>query len=416
MISFRRPLPQIHTAARLLPAILVSSLIINSVAVAGEWQPTRPEISETDEPSTGAALLQSLYVEHVLESDVTETEIVPVSAVAVDPLQTLVEDAINVTSRRMLTADVNTPWQIAHGVLALRDQYYLKTTDGKTVKALDWISSGPTFAGKPWFVTTTFGGKGQPFTEPYHFEGHPNQFLALFTLARLPREFEFTAAENGRKFTIADWIHNAKMECNDHEEMTWTLWSLAFYIEPDAEWYNKDGEQWSMERLIRKQMQTPVTKAACGGNHGLFAIACARNAYLQAGNPLRGVWLEGHMYLQKYIQIARQWQNSDGSFSSQWYKSSEHSDDIARRLSTTGHCLEFLMVVLPQSEINQPWIRNAVNRIGRDLVDNQAEPIGGKGVGGMYHALNALTIYRDRMGWNKKPEVMATGETETEIR
>ena len=351
----------------------------------------------------------------VMESAVTasETEIVPVAGRTVDPLEPMIQEAVEITSRRYLTADVNTPWQIAHGVLALRHDYYLNTTDGRRVKALDWIADGPEFAGKPWFVMTPFGGKGHPFTDPYHFEGHPNQFLALFTLARLPRDFTFKAGE--RTFTVNDWIHTAKMECNDEEEMTWTLWALAFYIEPDAEWVNKDGERWSMERLMRKQMKSPVTKSACGGNHGLFALACARNSYLQAGNPLRGVWLEAHMYLQQYVKIAQQWQNPDGSFSSQWYKSPAHSDSVARRLSTTGHCLEFLLVVLPQSEINKPWIRNAVYRLCRDLIEPQGEEIDGKAVGGMYHALNALQIYRDRMGWQKPVEI-AVEPSETTIR
>lgn len=347
-----------------------------------------------------------------------------VAAIKDDPLQQTVQEAIEITSRRTFETEVHTPWQIAHGVLALRHDYYLKDADGKPVKALDWIAGGPDFRGKPWFVTTPYGGKGHPFTEPWHFEGHPNQFLALFTLARLPRDFEFAAGlpddvdpNFGRKkFTVDDWIRTAKMECNDEEEMTWTLWALAFYEDAQAEWNNKDGDPWSMERLIRKQMKSPVNKSACGGNHGLFAIACARNSYLQSGQQLRGVYLEAHMHLQTYIELARKMQNKDGSFSSQWYKGPEHSDNINRRLSTTGHCLEFLLVALPQSEIEQPWIRHAVTRISRDLIDSAADPLE---PGGMYHALDALMIYRERMGWptaKPKPVDIAQEPADTVIR
>ncbi len=50
------------------------------------------------------------------------------------PLPDLIDEAIAVTSRRPLNADEHTPWQIMHGVLALRDNYYI-IKDGKPIKA-----------------------------------------------------------------------------------------------------------------------------------------------------------------------------------------------------------------------------------------------------------------------------------------
>ncbi len=319
------------------------------------------------------------------------------------PLPDLIDEAITITSRRHLSADEHTPWQICHGVLALRDNYYI-LKDGKPVKALDWIASGPTFKGKPWWLATEHGGKGHPFTKPYHFEGHPNQFLALFTLARLPKDFELKAGEDGEKtITVSDVINNAKMEANDEEEMTWTLWFLAFYIDPDSEWLNNKGEAWSMERLITKQMHTPVTKAACGGMHGLFAIAMARNAHLQAGRALTGTWLEAHIYLQRHIETAKRMQNPDGSFSSNYFKGPGHTDDVSKRLSTTGHTLEMMMGTLPQSELSQTYIQNAARRIATDLIESRKQSLE---PGGMYHALNSLMIYRERM-WPERAKAKA---------
>lgn len=315
------------------------------------------------------------------------------------PLPDLIDEAIAITSRRHLSADEHTPWQIAHGVLALRDDYYI-LKDGKKIKALDWIASGPTFKGKPWWLATEHGGKGHPFTKPYHFEGHPNQFLALFTLARLPRDYSFKAGE--KTITIEDVIKNAKMEANDEEEMTWTLWFLAFYLDPNSEWLNQDGEAWSIERLIKKQMETPVTKSACGGMHGLFAIAMARNAHLQADRPLTGTWLEAHIHLQRHIEMAKRMQNADGSFSSNYFKGPGQTDDVSKRLSTTGHTLEMLMGALPQQELSADFIKKAARRIATDLIESRKESLE---PGGMYHALNSLVIYRERM-WPKRAEAM----------
>lgn len=308
------------------------------------------------------------------------------------PLPDLIDEAIAITSRRHLSADKHTPWQISHGVLALRENYYILNKEGKKIKALDWIASNPTFDGKPWWMTTKHGGKGHPFTEPYHFEGHPNQFLALFTLARLPRDFKFKAGD--KTITIDDIINNAKMEANTEEEMTWTLWFLAFYIDTDSEWLNQKGEPWSIERLINKQMRDPVTKSACGGMHGLFAIAMARNAHLQASRALTGTWLAAHIHLQRHIETAKRMQNSDGSFSSNYFKGPGHTDDVSKRLSTTGHTLEMMMGALPQATLSETYIQNAARRIATDLIESRKEPLE---PGGMYHALNALVVYRERM-------------------
>jgi hypothetical protein len=346
-------------------------LVLAGVSAAPTWAQDEPKPAPTIAASTS-----------VLQNN---------RPLATVPLPDLIDEAIAITSRRPLNADEHTPWQIAHGVLALRDNYYI-LKDGKQVKALDWIASGPMFDDKPWWLTTPHGGKGHPFTKPYHFEGHPNQFLALFTLARLPLDYSFKAGD--KTISIQDIINNAKMEANDEEEMTWTLWFLSFYIDPSSEWLNQKGEAWSIERLIIKQMKSPVTKSACGGMHGLFAIAVARNAHLQAGRALTGTWLEAHIHLQRHIETAKQMQNSDGSFSSNYYKGPGHTEDVSKRLSTTGHTLEMLMGALPQGELTQPSIQNAARRIATDLIESRKQALE---PGGMYHALNSLVIYRERM-------------------
>ncbi len=314
------------------------------------------------------------------------------------PLPDLIDEAIAITSRRPLKAEEHTPWQIAHGVLALRDNYYI-LKDGKPVKALDWIATNPTFDGKPWWLSTDHGGKGHPFTEPYHFEGHPNQFAALFTLCRLPLDFTFQTED--KTITLQDIINNAKMECNTREEMTWTLWFLAFYLDPGSEWINAKGEPWSIERLVSQEMQSPITKKACGGMHSLFAMAMARNAHLQANRPLTGTWLEAHIYVQRHIEMAKKMQNPDGSFSSNYFKGPGQTDDVSKRLSTTGHTLEMMMGALPQIELSEPYVQNAARRIATDLIESRKESLE---PGGMYHALNSLMIYRERMWPERAPK------------
>lgn len=332
-----------------------------------------------------------------------------------DPLDRQVDEALDVTARRVLTAESlnpkerpHTPWQIGHGMLAFRRDYLVKVR-GEKVNAYEWVANNPVYRARVkrgkdaettveslnWFYLTPYGARPQRFTgEPYEFEGHPNQFLAFFALARIPLDFKFTV--QGRQVTYGDMLKNAKMEVNDREEVAWDLWAFAYYFDVDEQWRNAKGEPWNMERLVSTTLaQFSPQKSPCGGCHALFALASARNAYFQTkGARLTGAWTQAHYHLEKHIELARQMQNRDGSFSGDYFKGRKYiGGDPSKRISTTGHTLEFLMMALKQERLKEQWVRNAVNRLSHDLIQYQADSLE---VGGMYHAAHALVLYRER--------------------
>lgn len=321
---------------------------------------------------------------------------VPVVAAPVDPLVKLATDAVEVSSRRYLTADMHTPWQVIHGLLAYRQDFQLKVKDSdKKINALEWAGSGVTFRGESLFQKTPYGGRAHPFIQAYWFEGHPTQFMAYLTMCRLPTSHEFKT-DGGEVVTVQDIINNAKMEVTraTDVEMTWTLWALAHYLEPTDQWVNKNGEHWSMEELLRLELRNTIYDAPCGGTHSLFACAYARNAHLQSRQPLRGVWLEADQKIQRFIAEAKALQNPDGSFSIHFFKGRGSSNDFNTRITSSGHMIEWLMVALPQSRLSEPWVQNGIRCLAQDLIDNRhlnAE------CGPLYHAVDGLQIYRERM-------------------
>ena len=343
---------------------------------------------------------------------ITPSQVRSTSVLKRDQLIDLVEEAVTKTSRRYLDVDQYTPWQIMHGVLALRGDYRLRSR-GRLISGIDFISSGPKFRGEYWWQKTSFGGRGHPYSVPYHFEGHINQFPALLSMAALPMDHKLVA--RGGTITVGDIVRNAQRTVNTNEEISWTLWLLTQYIKQDAQWVNAQGQKWSMESLVRLQVADGVDNAPCGGTHGLFALAFSRNAYIRQNGQLRGVWVNSEYKLRKHIELARQLQNPDGSFSTNWFKGRGFTYDFKERIKTSGHMLEWLMMALPASRLDEPWVRRGIQAVANDLIRNATAPAE---CGPMYHAVHALVLYMERVapGKSLSPEKPAELASTTKPR
>lgn len=320
-----------------------------------------------------------------------------------DPLVKLVHDTRESSRRRLLSTSEHTPWQIMHGLLGLRHDFVIRH-NGATVSGIEWISSGPMFRGEHWFSETPFGGHAHPYSVPYAFEGHINQFLAILSMSSLPLDHEFRTRQG--KVTMRDMLKNAQMTVNEREEVTWTLWALSRYLPPDAQWKNQHGELWSIERLLRLETAKSLTGAPCGGTHGLFALAHARNVYLRTGRPLEGAWLEAEYKIRRHIQSARMQQNSNGTLSSNFFRGRDYKTDFDKRMASAGHILEFLMIALPQDELSEPWVRRAIEATCNDLNSNRNAYVS---CSPLYHTVNALSIFLERVP--EAPGPMAVRET-----
>lgn len=316
----------------------------------------------------------------------------PITSISDDAaLIKLAEDAVDSTKRRLLTVETNSPWQIMHGLLALRREFQLKKGD-EVISGLDWVSSGPSYEGEAWFERTPHGGRAHPYSRPWAFEGHANQFLAILSMSALPVDHQFQTPTG--PITIADMVEHAQKVVSTKDEPTWTLWALSRYLPSDAAWTNVQGEPWSIERLMAIQTAKPLKGTACGGTHGLFAIAHARNVYLRSGHPLRGVWLDAEYKIRRHINIARVQQNSNGMLSSNFFRGRDYKQDFNKRMASAGHILEFLMIALPQDELKEPWVRRAIKATSEDLLRNRKAFVK---CSPLYHAVNGLNIYLDRV-------------------
>lgn len=350
--------------------------------------------------TVGSATCLSLLGGMAVGQEPKEPAVIPEGVKAeapVDPLLEKVQQAIAVTTRRQLVVGQHSPWQVVHGVLALRQDMMMKKPGGGEISGIEWMASGALWKGEPIFQVTPYGGQGHPFSNKYDFEGHPTQFLGYMCEADMPLDYEFQAGP--KKVTVADIINDAKMQISEGPEVTWTLWALSHYLDSNAEWMNARGEPWSLERMVRIEHQQSVLNSACGGTHGLYALAYSRNRRLAQKLPLTGWWVYADMKVKRYVQEARALQNRDGSFSAAYFRGAELNQDFAKRIPANGHTLEFLMCALPEKELRQDWVRRGVESVAQDLIDNRKTPCD---CGPLFHALHALKMYNFRVNPNAK--------------
>jgi hypothetical protein len=87
-------------------------------------------------------------------------------------------------------------------------------------------------------------------------------------------------------------------------------------------------------------------------------------------------------------------QNSDGSFSTDYFVSRASERDDLVRLETTGHLLEWIVFSLPAESLKQPRIVKSVDYMADLLLRNQdAQPSAGV----LGHAVRGLMIYERRV-------------------
>jgi hypothetical protein len=106
-----------------------------------------------------------------------------------------------------------------------------------------------------------------------------------------------------------------------------------------------------------------------------------------------GGWLEARNKLEETIDIMRRFQNSDGTFSTNYTSRPGTSSDLSSRIGTTGHTLEVLAYALEPDQLREPWVEKSVRRLCEMLEAAQSEDLE---CGGLYHGLAGLRLYRDR--------------------
>jgi hypothetical protein len=318
-----------------------------------------------------------------------------------DQLQARILLAIDNVRKRDLRTD-NGFWTVFHGILGLGPSLTLVKADSPSkerVNALDYICSGGKVRGmnfEPKIDEKGFKGIDVLGGQMFVAQGHQDQFVAEMVEWNLPPERTFHIGGRDYKFQdFIDWSTlRASTKAEPKQELSWAIIIIAQHKGTDYRWTNERGEELTFEDVLRYELNEDIEHAACGGTHRLYGLTWAYHLHLQRGGKTEGVWADVEAKLAKYKKKAFELKNSDGSFSTEFFRGRAHANDMQRRINTTGHIFEWLALAMSDAELKQGWMQEAANRLALMIIEIQNREMEG---GTLYHAVHGLLEYYARV-------------------
>jgi hypothetical protein len=314
-----------------------------------------------------------------------------------------VKDRIEAALAHVKSRDLTTThgfWTIFHGILGMGPETttLLNEETKERVNAIEHIAAGKPVRGLK-FVPTSHGldvvtAKDKGLVEVFVGQGHQDQFVAEMVQWGLPPSRKFVV--EGKNYTFGDFLKHTKMRASlkDKQELSWAVMIIGEHFGTDHAWANERGEHIRMEDVLRYELDQDMDTAACGGTHRLFGLTWVLHRHKERGKKIEGVWHDVVATLEKHKNQARKERNSDGSFSTDYFKSHGTKGDASLKISTTGHILEWLAFYLPDDELKKGWVEDAASALATLILSMREEAVEG---GALYHATHGLQIYHDRV-------------------
>jgi hypothetical protein len=319
-----------------------------------------------------------------------------------DSLKERVKAAIDhVNNRTLLTS--HSFWTVFHSILGNGlDTKIRDTWTNKEYCAIQYVRDGGPIKGLEFIVHENIAdgkdGIDVKIGPTFYGQGHRDQFVAEMTQLGMPLDtvFKIPYKTEVREYTFASFVHYSKVSSIVYgdEEFSWTILIVSQFFGTQVSWTNTIGQKVNFEDLVKHEVEQPIESAACGGTHRLFGLTWAYYIHLRDGGKMTPVWQAVDARLKKYCENARTNQNSDGSFSTEYFRGPGHAKDADRQIGTTGHIVEWLALYLPDEELRAPWMQSAVNSLVLMILENQNKLLDS---GSIYHAAHGLHLYYHRV-------------------
>jgi hypothetical protein len=279
------------------------------------------------------------------------------------------------------------PWSVMHAMLPFGVEGEILVGNRK-VNAIQWLSNNGTCRGQRLFTPM---GRNFKANIGGGVQGHEGQFLAMLAQSQVSAEYPMSVGQN--RYTLADLVRYEMATCRERSELTFKLIGLSYYLDTSQVWTTDRRSRWNIEKLVQEELAQPINGAACGGVHRLMGLTFAVRQRQAEGRPIDGQFARADKFIKDFVKYAWQFQNPDGSFSTNWFESRGDDPKMERKIQTTGHILEWLAFTLPEEELHTPRFLKSLDFILSKIWDEREHkwPIGPRG-----HATRAVALFQQR--------------------
>ncbi len=233
----------------------------------------------------------------------------------------------------------------------------------------------------------------------YGQQAYPSQLFAVLAQARVSSKYGLRVGKT--KATISHLVEYEKLTCRAGGDMGLKLVGLSHYVRSDETWTSRDGQTWSLDRVIQEEMDVPFLEAPCGGVNRLTGLSYALQRRALDDLPVDGGFLRAQKYLNVFHDHALKLQNTDGSWHPRFFRVRGASRDTAGSLRATGMILEWLAFSLPEDRLEDDRMVRSMEYVNRLLnsprYSDNTPALPAREIAAVMHAVHALNLYDQRV-------------------
>ena len=233
----------------------------------------------------------------------------------------------------------------------------------------------------------------------YGLERGRGQFLATLAMSKVSKDYELRDGDS--RGTVADVVRAEQHHCQSGTDQSFVLIGLAHYLPDGATWKNNAGQTWTLERLVREELDRKTDLATPEATYRLMGLSAAVNHEPENNQPLEGQLARAEEYIRKFEDHALVLQNDDGTWHPLFFDAQGTSRDTRGVLRSSGHILEWLAMSIAEDRLEDPRIVKAVDRVNNLLAAESSRRYlyasSPRDLETLLHAASALAIYDQRV-------------------